>query len=451
MTDLHKRARLICVPSRMAIVAGAMLTGGIVLAPAQAADLGGDCCTDLEERVAELEATSVRHARRQMRLVMSGHVHSSLLFWDNGEESDIYVIDNDESSTRLNLRFTGTAVPGVTVGGQIEIDFETAVGGRISENDNDDGDLNDINVRRAEWFVRSDFGTVSVGQGSTASDGAFEVSFTGSALAGVGYGLATTNIGGFRIFNKTEGVYENITWGSTGTNSDAGRTNRVRYDTPTFAGFTASAAWGEDDEWDVALRYANEFNGVRVAAAAAYRFSGDDNGSRGRPGDGPCTNGSSTGSINGEDCVEFESYGGSIALQHVPSGLHVAGGYNERTNNDFFTVGANTFEFPKFTHWWGAAGITFRATSLGTSDISIQYIQNDTDQLELSGPVANPQADQTTYRNYGIAFSQNVDSLGGATVYFSYNRHELETDAITPDQDLEAEFDQVLTGMRVRY
>ncbi|MEL6622457.1 MAG: porin, partial [Pseudomonadota bacterium] len=166
--------------SRLAIAAAAgMFVGGAAMTPAQAADLGGDCCADLEERVAELEATTVRHARRQMRLVMSGQVNSALLFWDNGEESDIYVIDSDESSTRLNLRFTGTAVPGITVGGQIEVDFETAVGGQFAENDNDDGVGTDLNVRRAEWFVSGDFGTASVGQGSMAADGAFEVSFSG--------------------------------------------------------------------------------------------------------------------------------------------------------------------------------------------------------------------------------------------------------------------------------
>ena len=46
--------------------------------------------------------------------------------------------------------------------------------------------------------------------------------------------------------------------------------NSVRYDSPTFAGFSVSAAWGEDDIWDVAARYAGEWNGIKVAVAAAY-------------------------------------------------------------------------------------------------------------------------------------------------------------------------------------
>jgi len=39
---------------------------------ANAADLGGDCCADLEERVAELEATIARKGNRKVSLTLSG-------------------------------------------------------------------------------------------------------------------------------------------------------------------------------------------------------------------------------------------------------------------------------------------------------------------------------------------------------------------------------------------
>jgi hypothetical protein len=46
---------------RVLIAIGATaLVGALTHAPARAADLGGDCCADLEERVAELEAMTVR-------------------------------------------------------------------------------------------------------------------------------------------------------------------------------------------------------------------------------------------------------------------------------------------------------------------------------------------------------------------------------------------------------
>ena len=46
--------------------------------------------------------------------------------------------------------------------------------------------------------------------------------------------------------------------------------NVIRYDSPTFRGFSVSASWGEDDMWDVAARYSGEFNGFKLAVAAAY-------------------------------------------------------------------------------------------------------------------------------------------------------------------------------------
>ncbi len=54
---------------RVAVAAGlGMMLGGFAMgaSPAKAADLGGDCCADLEERVAELEATTVRKGNKKV-------------------------------------------------------------------------------------------------------------------------------------------------------------------------------------------------------------------------------------------------------------------------------------------------------------------------------------------------------------------------------------------------
>ena len=56
--------------------------------PAQAADLGGDCCADLEERIAELEATTARKGNRNVSLTVTGFTSAAVLFWDDGEESN---------------------------------------------------------------------------------------------------------------------------------------------------------------------------------------------------------------------------------------------------------------------------------------------------------------------------------------------------------------------------
>ncbi|MEM9591843.1 MAG: hypothetical protein AAF967_10965, partial [Pseudomonadota bacterium] len=59
--------------SRIAIAA-ALGFGAFALssAPASAQGYGGNCCADLEERVAELEASSVQKGNKKVSLTISG-------------------------------------------------------------------------------------------------------------------------------------------------------------------------------------------------------------------------------------------------------------------------------------------------------------------------------------------------------------------------------------------
>ncbi len=431
--------------SSLAIVAAAgLFAGGTMLTPAQAADLGGDCCADLEERVAELEATSVRHGNRKVKLTLSGQVNAAVLYWDDGDEDDVYVIDSDESSSRIRLDAVGTISPGVTAGLVIEFDLETAGGGQVSAA-NDDNVVNNqsgggrVQLRRANWFIQGSLGKISIGQGSQASDGAFEVSFSNAWLGSVGYGLGVTNIGGFQAQNiaAAAGIANglgngSVSWFAVGTDNDTGRDNRVRYDTPTFAGFTASVSWGEDDEYDAALRYANEFGGLKIAAAAAYNREEGDN-----PAEG---------------FGELDRWGISAAIQF--QNFHLQGGYS-----DLDVEGGTQRE-----HYWVAAGVQFRASSLGSTDITVDYIRNENENLTLAGAVGLAGLDgisgsaddlavavgavtgNVDYDSYGIGIGQNIDAVGG-TLYLSYRHHEAELVGTNIDD----EFDQVTFGMRLKY
>ena len=66
-----------------------------------------------------------------------------------------------------------------------------------------------------------------------------------------------------------------LTWrrliGDSGDQPGEGERRKVvKYDTPTYAGFTATAGWGEDDYWDIGLRYEGEHHGFKIAAGIAY-------------------------------------------------------------------------------------------------------------------------------------------------------------------------------------
>ncbi len=74
-----------------ALVAAGLLMGGLTAGSASAADLGGNCCADLEERIAELEATTARKGNRKVSLTISGWVAEQVMWWDDGVERNTYV------------------------------------------------------------------------------------------------------------------------------------------------------------------------------------------------------------------------------------------------------------------------------------------------------------------------------------------------------------------------
>src|SRR6476620_5363056 len=72
----------------LAALLGAVGTAVFVQKPARAADLDGDCCADLEERVAELEATTVRKGNKKVSITLYGRVSRIVNFWDDGAVSN---------------------------------------------------------------------------------------------------------------------------------------------------------------------------------------------------------------------------------------------------------------------------------------------------------------------------------------------------------------------------
>ncbi len=138
-------------------------------------------------------------------------------------------------------------------------------------------------------------------------------------------------------------------------------TNSVRYDTPTFAGFSASASWGEDDFWDVALRYAGEWSGFKFAAAAAYDESTDCSfaGAGGAQALAP---------VDGS--IQYFQVGAYI--QHVPTGLFLYGAYG-----DFEQEGPLANDDGDGQTWYAKAGIRQRWHALGHTVLYGEYWETD--------------------------------------------------------------------------
>ncbi len=435
--------------SRFAIaaVASVLATG------AMAADLGGSCCADLEERIAELEATTVRKGNRKVSLTVSGWVHKSIMHWDDGIEKNTYAgVDSINSSTRF--RFTGDAkiTPKWSTGYLIEME---ALG------DMNSSSVNQINsglgsaganvvVRHSAWWVENkDYGRVWVGLTDAAGGGidGINLANTGAAanakvgLNGGGFFLrgSTGALNASSIPNMSARTWANILHGNSGISnlSDETRNNVIKYVSPTVMGFIVSASWGEDDMWDVALRYAGEFSGFKLAAGAAYTQVSDAN------------LGSAAGNNHFNGCTDTVNFGAAVdgvgrdrdcssfavaaSLMHVATGLYITGNYGERTDGarkQAFALGTAIDPAQissKDTNWGVRGGIEQNWTGMGKTTLFGEYNVADgtplaagaaqaTDAALVAGAQTIVNSEVTTW-GFGVVQSFDAAALD---IYLTY-------------------------------
>ncbi|MCC7253958.1 porin, partial [Hyphomicrobium sp.] len=259
----------------------AMLASG----GARAADLGGNCCADLEERIAELEATTVRKGNRKVSITISGWVTQQIMGWDDSINSDAYV------GTSLNdlgdrLHFDGSAKINAEWSAGYSLRFDvTGENGFIQDANNDDGGSGPPGNLNSYWWIKSErLGRISVGRQSQASDDTWvDLSGAGSIFAA---NLVIFDGQNFQLVPEGTSSRAKARWGDIATCYTVGvgifadcagdRTNSVRYDTPTWNGFVFSTSWGEDDFWDVALRHNGQFGAFKTAFGISYNDNSDN-------------------------------------------------------------------------------------------------------------------------------------------------------------------------------
>ena len=209
---------------------------------------------------------------------ISGQINRATLYADDGDKGHWFFVDNDNSSTRF--RFTGSNEfdAGWKVGIVWEVQFESNSSSAVSmDSRNTELGGDSFTERKIEFWVEK-WGRLWVGQGDMASNGTSEVDLSGTTVAAYS---SVVDIGGSFEF-KDDGDEIGVTVSNSRTNFDGlSRRDRMRYDTPKWAGFYASGSVGQGDIWDVAARYAGDFGWAKLAAAAAWsdggtRFDFDD-------------------------------------------------------------------------------------------------------------------------------------------------------------------------------
>jgi hypothetical protein len=309
--------------------------------PARAADFGA-CCADLDERIAELEATTARKGNRVVSLQVYGQINKALLIWDDSFRRDAYVVDNETSTSRLGVIGEGVVKPGWRAGYRLELEFADAMSDDLFNGPNGDdgppGGDGDLIIRHSYVYIDSErLGRLSIGQQSPASDDITIINL-GAQMSNAP--LHYNNNFGLRL-GLAFGLTTDLTWGDFAHTVDSMRGDFVRYDSPALYGFILSAAAGENDEYDVALRYQAEWNSLRFAGGIGYTDSRE---------------------------YDAKDVRGSASLMHVPTGVYLSAAGGVRDDESGVISGSDS---PGFHY--AQLGITRRVLPYGATTFSGEY------------------------------------------------------------------------------
>ncbi len=394
------------MPGRLAvIVAAGVLTSSMSISSAYAGGyIGGNCCADLEERVAELESTTVRKGNRRVSLKLAGQVNKGLLVWDDGNRTDTYIVDNSTSGSRFSFSGRAKIGHGLTAGYLVEFEFDSSESDAVtSANSNGNGTNGVLDLRHNAWYLKSrTFGRVTVGQYSPATDNLVLINLGGTGV------VATADTTKWN--NAFTAVGTGTTWGvalSGIASLDTARGDIIRYDTPSFYGFVASASWGEDDVWDASVKWNGSLLDFRAALGVGYIDNRDNT------------------------TADWTAWMGSGSILHAPTGLFLTGAYYDRDVEGVSQDGEM---------YYVQAGIRQRFLSSGATTLYFEYSNNSDFAVETGAAATSSSAEV-----WGGGIVQNIDAAA-MELYASYRHFDGEVDGVSAQ-----DFDAILTGARIKF
>lgn len=403
---------------------------GLGAMPAAAADLGGDCCADLEERIAELEATTARKGNRKVKLEVSGYVNEALIFWDDGFEDNVGVYTNDNSRTRFRFKGSAKITDDVKAGYLLEIGVRSANSKRFTQDDPNPADEAGLDVRHSAWYVESkSLGTVWVGRTGPAAEAITEINLANTKDVAKFSDVEDSALG---LFVRTPGG------GTTNlqfrrairdTGDQPGESERgqiVKYVSPEFGGFAVTAAWGADDYWDIGMNFKGEFGGFKMAAGIAYGRETSKN----APTDTDSYQIGNCRMVDDNLNFECDQVGGSASIMHEDTGLYVTAGAGwSQTDAVDGLYGGNADD--ESTFYSIEAGIERKFFPIGKTTLFAQYYDVDsgsTDRaVSVDGVATGGSVIGADLQMYGGGIVQEV-SAASMLLYVYYRHVEADFD-----------------------
>ena len=189
------------------------------------------------------------------------------------------------------------------------------------------------------------------------------------------------------------------------------------------------AAVAADNYWDVALRYAGEMGGFRIAGGIGYQEDTDFNGTNG--------NFNQNGALCNTNCdIKSKEVKGSLSIMHVPTGLFVTGAAGQRQLSGTNLGGASaplaSYNGPDVRFFWLAAGVSQNFFGIGKTVLFGEYGEHRGGLAEQAflGNVSNfcfaASGCDSTVTSWGLGVNQYIDAAA-MQVFATYKSFSLDT------------------------
>ena len=341
----------------------------------------------------------VSSSNKSVNVSLYGHVNRAVLWADNGDSSKTYFVDNMNSSTRMGLKARAQATEDLSIGGLIEYQLVSNASTDVNQHEQDTTAKLDLRWADVD-FKSNKFGTLYIGHGSTASDGTAEVDLSGTSV--IAYSPVEYAAGGQFWYDSSSNMLTSLKVKDAFNNMDGlSRRDRIRYDSPSFAGLTVADSAIEEGSFDAALKYSRKFDAVTVAGALSWASPRDI--------------------IPGVD----KQYAGSLSmLLNNGFNLTFASGLREMLDDGRDDAG----------YWYTKLGYKASLFSPGTTAFSLDYGQSN----DLA-------ANDDEGKSFGAAFVQNIEDWG-TEIYLTYRLYQLDRDHYDFDN-----VNAVMTGARIKF
>ncbi len=352
----------------------------------------------------------------KVSLKLYGHANRAYMFADDGNSSDHYFVDNKNSSSRMGALAKAQVTDDLSFGARFEIEYDSNASNKVNQEDKNPGDAGNGNSIDERWIdaqiTSKKFGKLYLGKGSTASDTTSEVDLSGTSV--VTYSAINKFAGGIRFYDNETNTLSSTNVSDAFDNFDGlARRSRLRYDSPTFWGFSLQGSVLSDGG-DVVLRYASKWGeNWKFAAAAAYANP-------------------QAQSVGDE--IDDQINGSASVLHSSGLSLSIAGAYADLQHDLTNPDGSDRDDDPKF--FYAKLGYRKKFFKFGETRFSVDFSRSD-----------DRDQDRDEATMIGGAIVQDLSKYG-MEYYLGYRWPELDREAGNTDfEDINA----VMSGVRVKF